>query len=1102
MKTRAPFATILLLIGVMASACGPSQAALDATATQVAANIFATQTAQAPTATPTFTPSATPTATPEPTSTPLPTHTPTPIPTSTPTHTPVPTPTPTPGLSSLALTSYDVPAGFAPLSAEQLEPMARNLPQNAGIFGFSDEENGHTIIGYLYPVSGAAEQTAFDDTLSQTLSIFATAVGADTNLKNLRGLDDVGEARAGITAVGKMGAVSLRWDIMSFRRGEVGVILFVAYPDGDKPAASIGDLARIQDKRIVQSLVSAEDRIIRIYASWPMQGAMIPEGTAMLNAAKLALNEADNQVAGYKLELVFLDDAALATGSWDGAIEASNAQKAIADPQALVYFGTYNSGAAKVSMPLTNKAGMAQISPANSYQGLTKKGYAPGEPNIYRPSGKVNYFRTHPADDLQGASGAAWAKCLGFKKVYILDDQQLYGKGLADVFDKKARELGLQVVSHESIKSVNIDFSALLSKVKASGADLVYFGGVVDSGGLQVVQQMDALGLFKAGVKLMSPDAMYTSAIPNAVSPDILNGNLFVTFAAPALDQLPATVGRNFYKNYKAAYGSEPVGWSLYSYNSMLVILDSIRRAAPKLDAAQTVAEKRAAVLEAMRATKDLPGVSGPVTFDANGDPTTYVMSGFLFKDGSYTWQQNITGDMTCKSAAAAQPLPEQPAGTARAASETFVTQIDFSLVISNSLAMSPDGRRIAFAIPQGDAYVVVVDGVIEGPYQAVGVAGGGMPLFSPDSQHLAYEVEARLQQGTGFFWIMDGKAEGPYDTMNASSYTFSPDGQHVAYSAGRGERQFMVVDGKSQSEYDQVEYPIFSPDGQRLAYGARQGNQWFAVADGQEGKRYDDACLACGSFSPDSRHFAYLAQTNKRWHIVVDGKEGASYETVYRPVFSPDSQHVAYPAKTGDKDIAVVDGKEGAPYDDVQEVVFSPDSQHVAYAAWDGSHWFVVVDGKEGKPYDELGSGSLRFSLDSKTVIFGAVLNGKSFMVVGDREEGPYDGAGVPVFSPDGQHMAYLSVIGNSWSVVLDGQQQAPYDLAGTPVFSTDGQHLAYMGGKGDARYVVINEEKGAAHDFIFNSGQGGVYFDSANSFHYLALRGDMIYLVEEKMQ
>jgi branched-chain amino acid transport system substrate-binding protein len=392
----------------------------------------------------------------------------------------------------------------------------------------------------------------------------------------------------------------------------------------------------------------AADKVIKVYESWPMQGSMIPEGTAMLNAVKMALDEVNGQVGGYNIELVFLDDASPTTGSWDGTIEANNAQKAIADNLALVYFGTYNSGAAKISMPLTNEAGMAMITPANSYPGLTKPGYAPGEPGIYRPTRKVNYFRTFGADDFQGASGAAWAKCLGFKKVYILDDRQLYGKGIADVFENSAKKIGLNVAAHDGVESVNIDFRALLTKVKASGADLVYFGGLVDSGGPQIVQQMDALGMFKAGMKLLSDDAMYSDAVPQAVSPGILNGNLYVTFASPALDQLPTAVGKNFYKNYKAKYGADPIGWSIYAYNGMLVILDSIKRAAPTLDTLHDTKAKRAAVLDAMRATKELDGVSGTITFDANGDPTTYLMSGFLFKEGKYVWQRNLSGDMTC----------------------------------------------------------------------------------------------------------------------------------------------------------------------------------------------------------------------------------------------------------------------------------------------------------------------------------------------------------------------------------------------------------------------------------------------------------------------
>ena len=95
---------------------------------------------------------------------------------------------------------------------------------------------------------------------------------------------------------------------------------------------------------------------LRMYTSWPMQGAMLAEGTGMKNGVDMAVAEVNGVVAGYCLEVVNLDDASPQTGKWDGAVEAENANKAVADPLAIVYIGTYNSGAAKVSIPINNRA--------------------------------------------------------------------------------------------------------------------------------------------------------------------------------------------------------------------------------------------------------------------------------------------------------------------------------------------------------------------------------------------------------------------------------------------------------------------------------------------------------------------------------------------------------------------------------------------------------------------------------------------------------------------------------------------------------------------------------------------------------------------------
>ncbi|HXH12637.1 MAG TPA: branched-chain amino acid ABC transporter substrate-binding protein [Alphaproteobacteria bacterium] len=375
---------------------------------------------------------------------------------------------------------------------------------------------------------------------------------------------------------------------------------------------------------------------IKLYTSWPMQGAMIPEGTAMKRAVDLAVEHAGGMVAGYKIEVVNLDDASPVTGSWDGTVEAENAQKAIADPDAMVYIATYNSGAAKVSMPITNKAGMAQVTVANTYPGLTKPGNAPGEPGIYRPTGKVNYFRAHPADDIQGAAAAKWAQCLGFKRVFILDDRQLYGKGIADVFEKTAKELGLQIVGHEGVESVDIDFRALLTKVKAANPDLVYGGFVIDSGGPQVIQQMKALGLFDAKVKFMGPDGLYSPALVEQATPAAVNNNVYVTFAGLPPDQLPTEVGKRFYTDFKAKYKEEPIGWAMYAYQATIVTLDAIQRAGVK---------DRAKIIEALQNTKNFEGITGRFSFDENGDTDRTDMGGFQVKDNKFQFAGLISKD-------------------------------------------------------------------------------------------------------------------------------------------------------------------------------------------------------------------------------------------------------------------------------------------------------------------------------------------------------------------------------------------------------------------------------------------------------------------------
>jgi len=369
---------------------------------------------------------------------------------------------------------------------------------------------------------------------------------------------------------------------------------------------------------------------LRIYTSWPMQGAMIPEGTGMKNGVDMAVAEVGGVVAGYCIELVNLDDASPQTGKWDGAVEAENANKAVADPLAIVYIGTYNSGAAKVSIPITNRASMAQITPANTYPGLTKKrGAAPGEPEIYRPMGFVNYFRVVPADDIQGAVGAKWAKKLGHKKVFILNDQELYGKGIADVFEATAKKIGLQVAANEGIDFKQPDQKPVLTKARAAGADLIYMGGVVETGAQVIIRQMKDVGLVAPKTKFIGPDGLYEEELLKGATCDAaLATEMRVTFASLPFEKMKG-IGEKTYQTYKQKYGKEPTAYALYSTEAARVAIEGIKRAAPQIEKAKDIKDKREAVRKAITGIKNFEGLNGTWSFDENGDTTVETMSGF-----------------------------------------------------------------------------------------------------------------------------------------------------------------------------------------------------------------------------------------------------------------------------------------------------------------------------------------------------------------------------------------------------------------------------------------------------------------------------------------
>lgn len=384
---------------------------------------------------------------------------------------------------------------------------------------------------------------------------------------------------------------------------------------------------------------------VKIVSSLPRTGSANAQTTTIVNGIRLALDEANMKVGDMTIEFEDWDDASAKKGDWDPEVEAANADRAANDKDILFYLGTYNSGAAKISMPILNKAGLVMISPGNTYPGLTKPGTGePNEPAVYRPSGRVTYYRVVPADDIQGKVGAQFAKQQGMKSVYVLYDGGLYGQGIANVFVNTAEDIGLKVLSSgaKKIDPKAQEYRSLMTKIKPLKPDLVYYGATTQTNAGQVAKDMVAVGL---NAKLMVPDGCFENAFIEAAGAKNVNGRAYITFGGPPPSELKGK-GAEFVAHYRAKFHSEPEGYAVYGYVAGTVALDALAKAGKK---------DREAVRAAMVGLGQTDGPLGTWKFDANGDTSLTTMSVNTVKDGKFAFV-TLMGNAT---ATAAAPAPK-----------------------------------------------------------------------------------------------------------------------------------------------------------------------------------------------------------------------------------------------------------------------------------------------------------------------------------------------------------------------------------------------------------------------------------------------------------
>jgi len=377
---------------------------------------------------------------------------------------------------------------------------------------------------------------------------------------------------------------------------------------------------------------------VKIVSDLPLQGANRFQSTTMVNAIEMAIDERNGKAGDVNIEYESQDNATAQAGQWDEAKCAENAQTAAQDEEIVGWIGPFNSGCAVVEIPILNEAGLGMISPANTYIGLTKPSPDPSEPEKYYPTGERNYTRVIVADDEQGQAGAILMEEKGVESVYILDDKETYGQGLADQVQKSADELGIQIVGREGIDTTAANFRSVMNKIAQEDPDAIYFGGIIENNAAQLVKDKLGAGMSNDDILFIGPDGVFVDTFLSQAG-EAAEGS-YVTFGGLPESELSAK-GQQFVQEYESKYDEKVQPYTAYAYEAANVMLDAIERASKEGEVT------RETVLKEIFATEDYNGVLGTWSFDEDGDTTLTKLSVQRVENGEFEYQRTIdAGEM------------------------------------------------------------------------------------------------------------------------------------------------------------------------------------------------------------------------------------------------------------------------------------------------------------------------------------------------------------------------------------------------------------------------------------------------------------------------
>ena len=352
-----------------------------------------------------------------------------------------------------------------------------------------------------------------------------------------------------------------------------------------------------------------------ITSDLPLQGGIRITSLQMTQAITFVLREHGFRAGRFRVAYQSCDDSVARTGLFDEPKCAANARAYAANADVVAVIGTLNSPCAVAAVPELNRARggpVAMISPLNSFVGLTRQapGVAPDLEGLLYPTGRRNYLRVFPTDDLQGAALALLARDRGRKAVYVLDDGQPgYGVLMATGFETAARRLGLEVAGRATWNPGATSYAALAKRVAASGAEAVFVGGLLDSNAARVIRDLRAS--LPESVDLLGPDGLTPLPLLSRQAGPAANGT-FVSLGGLLTERLPPA-GARFARRFARTQAGAPVEPSaIYAAQATEVVLAALARSDGT----------RARVLDELFRVRIRNGLLGDFGFDRRGDTT------------------------------------------------------------------------------------------------------------------------------------------------------------------------------------------------------------------------------------------------------------------------------------------------------------------------------------------------------------------------------------------------------------------------------------------------------------------------------------------------